>query len=198
MIDNLSKTLSLQGEYVRLEPLSEAHLEDLAVAATDGGVWKLQFTSVPHPSELSDWFTACMLERDTDKQRPFAVRNLQTGQVVGSTRYYDIEPTHRNVSIGYTWYGASAQRTAINTEAKLLLLTHAFEVCGSIAVYWHTHHENVRSQAAIQRLGAKLDGVIRKHKIMPNGLPRDTYCYSMIDTEWEKAKCTLIEKLNSY
>ena len=194
-MENLSDKLSFVGQHVTLEPLAKSHLEGLAEAARDGELWSLSFTSVPHPDWLNDWFADCMQELKAGRQIPFVVRSLETGKVVGSTRFYDLEPSHRNLAIGYTWYAKSAQRTFVNTEAKLLLLSHAFEKCGCIAVFWHTHHENVRSQQAIGRLGAKLDGVIRNHKIMPNGEPRDTFCYSMIDREWPEAKKGLIAKL---
>ncbi|HAU67446.1 MAG TPA: N-acetyltransferase [Gammaproteobacteria bacterium] len=178
-----------------LEPLAESHLEGLAAAASDGELWNLSFTGVPHPDNLAKWYADCLEELRTGRQIPFVVRILETGKVVGSTRFYDLEPSHRNLAIGYTWYAKSAQRTFVNTEAKLLLLTHAFEVCNCIAVFWHTHHENKPSQQAIGRLGAQLDGVIRNHKIMPNGELRDTFCYSMLDTEWPEAKKNLIVKL---
>ncbi len=193
----LSPDLTLYGQHVMLEPLSEQHLVGLALAASDGELWTIRVTSVPHPDSLEQWYDDCIAQREAGRQLPFVVRARDTLKVLGATRYYDLEPVHRNLSIGYTWYAASAQRTAVNTEAKLLLLSHAFEQCQCIAVYWHTHHENFRSQKAIERLGARRDGVLRNHKLSADGTPRNTVCYSMIDSEWPLAKAALEQKLST-
>ena len=195
MLDRLPRDLQLEGEGVAIEPLAVEHLQGLAAAATDGALWDLKVTSVPHPDHLLKWYANAIEARDLDVQRPFVVRRKADQAIVGSTRYYDIEAEHHNLSIGYTWYAKSAQRTAVNTECKLILLKHAFEDCGCAAVYWHTHHQNYASQAAIERLGAKLDGVIRNHKRMSDGALRDTYCYSMTNGEWPNVKAALTARL---
>ncbi|MEO0368316.1 MAG: GNAT family protein [Pseudomonadota bacterium] len=197
MSDSLPATLELTGKYVVLEPLSLHHLPALSDAVKDGELWKLSYTGVPAPSDFESWFDYAASQREAGKQLPFVVKRLDDQKVVGSTRFYDIDFQHQNVSIGFTWYSASVQRTAVNTECKLLLLSHAFEVCKFNAVYWHTHHENKRSQAAIERLGAKLDGIIRNHKVMPNGSLRDTYSYSMIKEEWPGARAKLSARLKN-
>ena len=195
MLDHLPHDLELKGHYVALEPLKRNHLDGLAEAARDGELWNLTVTSVPHPDALDSWFKNAVGERAQNRQLPFVVRRNSDQQIVGSTRYYDIEPLHGNLSIGYTWYAKSARRTAVNTECKLLLLTHAFEICECAVVYWHTHHQNYASQAAITRLGAKLDGIIRAHKRMPDGGLRDTYSYSMTAAEWPDVKASLQKRL---
>jgi RimJ/RimL family protein N-acetyltransferase len=136
-----------------------------------------------------------MNNRDKGAQLPFVVRRLSDQKLVGATRFYVISTHNRNMSIGYTWYSKSAQRTAINTECKLLLLTHAFEQAGCISVQWHTHHENTPSQAAIERLGAVKEGVLRNHMVTEDGSIRHTHCYSMLDTQWPEAKQRLVQRL---
>ncbi len=195
MLDGLSPDLLLQGKHAALEPLNVCHAEALTQAASDGKLWNLRFTTVPAPEQMESSIKAALENRDQGKELPFVVRRVSDQKIVGATRYYFIEPDHRNLSIGYTWYAESAQRTAINTECKLMLLTHAFEVMACISVQWHTDNENKRSQAAIQRLGAKFEGVLRNHKIMPDGRYRHTHCYSMLDTEWPEAKNFLKQRL---
>ena len=190
--------LTLVGQQVRLEPLSSSHIEDLSAAAADGELWKLHYTVVPTAEQMPAMVEDALQNRDAGSEYPFVVRRLSDNRVVGTTRYYFISEQDRNLSIGYTWYAASVHRTGINTECKLLLLQHAFEKLGCIAVHWHTHHENTRSQTAIKRLGAKFDGVIRNHKIMPNGTIRHTHCFSMIDSEWPQSKAFLMGRLSAF
>ncbi|RBP48426.1 GNAT family N-acetyltransferase [Arenicella xantha] len=196
--NGLSHSLSLTGQHVALEPLAAAHVDALILAATDGELWKLPYTAVPDAAGMANMVSAAIALREQGAELPFAVRRLSDGKIVGSTRYYFISPHDRNLSIGYTWYAQSAQRTAVNTECKLLLLEHAFERLKCISVQWHTHHDNKRSQAAIQRLGAKFEGVLRNNKIMPDGSIRHTHCFSMLDTEWPESKQRLIARLNHY
>ena len=192
---NFDPQLSLLGNHVELEPLQTSHAENLAEAARDGELWKLRFTSVPHPSKTTAYIGEALSQRDRGVQQPFAVRRLSDDRIVGCTRYYDIDQQHRNRSIGYTWYAASAQRTAVNTECKLLLLRHAFEREQCISVAFHTDNLNLRSQAAIARLGAVKEGVLRNHRIMPDGRIRHTWCYSITSEEWPAIKAQLTKRL---
>ncbi|MGI5228701.1 GNAT family N-acetyltransferase [Actinoallomurus sp. CA-142502] len=188
---------SLAGEYVRLEPLWPEHAEGLYEAGRDPQVWR--WLNVRQPADVAEMRR--MVEADVravDAGRlPWVQIDLATGRVAGTTSYYDIEPAHRGLSIGHTWIGARWQRTALNTEAKLLLLERAFDVLGAIRVGWHTHHRNERSQRAIERLGARREGVLRSHRIRPDGSVRDTVCYSMIASEWPAARDRLRARLAS-
>lgn len=195
MFDSLNVNLILTGQFAALEPLQAEHESDLLDAAADGELWNLHFTSVPTRDRISDYLTVAIENRAQGLELPFVVRRLNDNKIVGTTRYYRISPQNKSLSIGYTWYNKSAQRTAINTECKFMLLTHAFEVLNCVAVMWHTHHDNVRSQAAIERLGAKLDGILRADMILANGSIRDTYCYSMLNSEWPAAKEFLTQRL---
>lgn len=194
----LPETLTLSGEFTILEPLQFSHIESLNSAAADGELWKLEVTSVPRKEQMHDYVEQAIEQRSKGRELPFVIRRSVDNQVVGITRYYDISSVNRNLSIGYTWYAQSAQRTAINTECKLLLLTYAFEVLRCISVQWHTHHQNLRSQAAILRLGAKFEGVLRNHRILPDGRIRHTHCFSMLDTEWPESKAFLSNRLAAH
>lgn len=191
----LAPDLSISGKYVALEPLRAEHFAELCEAAADGELWNLHFTSVPSRDNCAEYISSALENKEQGSQLPFIVRRLSDNRIVGSTRYYAISPPNRNMSIGYTWYAQSAQRTAVNSECKLLLLTHAFEQAACISVQWHTHHENYASQAAIERLGAVREGVLRNHLVMPDGSLRHTHCYSMLDTEWPSAKQKLQARL---
>jgi N-acetyltransferase len=175
--------LSLHGRHVRLEPLAPEHADALEAAAADGQQYRLWYTSVPGPGEAPAYIATALAQQAQGRALPFVVRDA-AGAIVGSTRYCNVEPAHRRVEIGYTWYAARVQRTALNTEAKRLLLAHAFEALACIAVEFRTHWHNRRSRAAIERLGAKQDGVLRNHLIMPDGTLRDTVVYSVIASEW--------------
>lgn len=184
MHPRLPRDLKFAGEFANLEPLLAEHADALAEAAADGQLWKLHFTGVPSRDTVADYIMRALDAQAAGTQQPFLVRRLSDNKIVGSTRFYDIEPVHRNLAIGYTWYAASAQRTAINTECKLMLLRYAFEELNCISVAFHTDNENSRSQAAIARLGGHNDGVLRNHKIRADGTVRDTWCFSIIDSEW--------------
>ncbi len=176
--------LRLQGEGVRLEPLRPEHAADLALAIQDGDLHRLWFTVVPAPDTVVAWIAASLQAQDEGRALPFVVRRLRDERIVGSTRYMNIEPTQRRLEIGTTFYSASVQRSALNTECKRLLLGHAFETLQCIAVEFRTHWFNQRSREAIARLGAKQDGVLRKHQQLADGSFRDTVVFSITDDEW--------------
>lgn len=190
--------LHLQGTSVSLEPLEQAHIADIRNAAADGELWKLFFTSVPAPEQTQQWLDTALAMQSQQKAIPFIVREKSGGKIVGSTRFCNIDHQHQRLEIGYTWYSQSVQRSAINTECKLLLLTHAFEVLNCIAVEFRTDWFNRRSQAAIERLGAKRDGVLRNHMILPDGRIRDTVVYSILQNEWPGLKKNLQYMQNKY
>jgi RimJ/RimL family protein N-acetyltransferase len=176
--------VTLHGDHVVLEPLARSHEAALGRAAADGELWRLWYTSVPLPELTGEYVGAALEMRETAGAMPFVVRLAKTGEVVGCTRYFNVEPGHRRLEIGYTWYAKRVQRTTVNTEAKLLLLSHAFERLHCIAVEFRTSWFNHASRRAIERLGAKQDGVLRNHMIMPDGTYRDTVVYSIVEGEW--------------
>lgn len=191
----------LRGKYAILEPLAETHLDELIAAAADGELWNLWFTSVPTPDEAATNIAFRLGERARGTMMPFVVRRSEDNRLVGATTFCNIAAasitaTPGRVEIGYTWYAQSVQRTAINTEVKLMMLQHAFETLDCMAVEFRTHHKNLVSRLAIERLGAKLDGVLRSHGIDRQGGIRDTYVYSIIAAEWPNVKTRLQEKLN--
>lgn len=174
----------LEDGGIRLEPLTEVHCEGLNAAAADGRLWDLWFTSVPKPDGMPTYIANALRGQQEGQMLPWAVRDLATGEVVGCTRYHDIVPPIDRVEIGYTWYAASRQRTGLNTTCKLLLLRHAFDTLGCRVVGLRTDHFNVRSQRAIEALGAKKDGVLRHHTMRTNGTVRDSVMYSILAAEW--------------
>jgi RimJ/RimL family protein N-acetyltransferase len=180
--------VTLRGRHATLEPLAREHLPEIAAAAADGELWKLWFTSVPSPAKTAEWMDVALDMRERLGAMPFVVRENAGGAIVGSTRCFNVDAANRRLEIGHTWYAQRAQRTAINTECKLLLLGHAFETLQCIAVEFRTHWFNHRSREAILRLGAKQDGVLRNHLLMPDGTKRDTVVYSVIDGEWPAVK----------
>jgi RimJ/RimL family protein N-acetyltransferase len=176
--------VTLRGRHATLEPLAREHEAAVGAAAADGELWKLWYTSVPAPDKTSQWLDIALDMRERLDAMPFVVRDNASGDVVGSTRYLNVDAPNRRLEIGHTWYARRAQRTAINTECKLLLLAHAFEQLQCIAVEFRTHWFNHASRAAIARLGAKQDGVLRNHLLLPDGSRRDTVVFSIIDAEW--------------
>lgn len=181
----------LENDAVRLVPLERAHAAALSEAASDGRLWELWYTTIPRPSEM-----AAEIERRLELQRqgsmlPFTVIDRRSERIVGQTTFMNIDTQNRRVEIGSTWYSASAQRTSINSSSKLLLLTHAFERLECIAVEFRTSWFNQRSRRAIERLGAKLDGVLRHHMYHQNGTLRDTVVYSIIAPEWPAVRANL-------
>jgi len=187
--------ITLRGTHAILEPLSQAHHDDLAEAVQDGELWKLWFTVVPEPAKMKAEIDRRLERQAKGGMLPFAVRHTGTGKVVGMTSYWNVEEAHRRVEIGGTWYRKSMQRTPLNTECKLLLLTHAFEKLSCICVELRTHFFNHASRRAIERLGAKLDGILRNNQILPDGNIRDTCAYSIIVSEWPVVKTNLLWKL---
>lgn len=181
-----------------LEPLSTSHKTALIEAASDGELWKSRVTTVPGGSSMSAYIGAALEGMAQGRELPFVIITKPSGKVIGSTRFYNILPEDRSAEIGYTWLAARAQRTAANTEAKLLLLTHAFEIMKCIRVTLITDVLNHQSRAAILRLGAKQEGVMRSHMIMPDGRVRDSVLFSIIEDEWPKVKSRLEEKLSSF
>jgi RimJ/RimL family protein N-acetyltransferase len=185
---------TLAGRHVRLEALRHDHVDGLREALAGDALSRLWYTSVPTVAETGAYVDAALQARAQGQALPFAIRDAG-GQVVGCTRFYDLDPAVPRLSIGYTWYAPSVQRTGVNTESKLLLLAHAFEVLGCISVVFETSWFNHRSRAAIARLGAKQDGVLRNHKRHADGSPRDTVIFSILDSEWQGVKRNLQFKL---
>lgn len=199
----------LEGEHVRLEPLTPAHEAALADAAADGELWNTQVTIIPRPEGMKDYIQFALDGLAQGNQLPFVIaRKAQpdttrtdavavnsANRIVGSTRFYEIFPQDRKCAIGYTWLAQSAQRTPINTECKLLLLTHAFETWDCVRVELITDVRNEQSRAAILRLGARQEGILRKHLILPSGRVRDSVFFSITDDEWPEVKAALEAKL---
>lgn len=187
-------TLSTRG--VDLVPLSLAHEGGLRAAAADGALWNIRVTSVPEPDQTRGYIETALSMRDAGNRFAFAVIESGSGKILGCTSFHDIVPALRRVEIGWTWYGKSSQRSHVNTACKLLLLTHAFEVLGCHVVGWRTDSYNFVSQTAIERLGAKKDGVLRGHAMRRDGTIRDTVMYSMRSGEWAEAKAQLLYLLD--
>jgi RimJ/RimL family protein N-acetyltransferase len=187
-------TLAARG--IHLEPLALHHEAGLQDAAADGELWNIRITSVPERENVRAYIEVALAAREAGNRFAFAVVDDASGKVLGSTSYHDIVPTIKRVEIGWTWYGKSSQRTHVNTTCKLLLLTHAFETLGCHVVGWRTDNFNFASQAAIERLGAKKDGVIRGHAIRRDGTIRDTVMYSMRSGEWPEARAQLLYLLD--
>ncbi len=188
--------IQLIGANVVLQPLQLSHRDDLLSAATDGKLWDLWYTSVPSPDSIDSYLEVALAEKSRSTSLPFTVLEKASNKIVGSTRYLNIDHQHHRLEIGNTWYAKAFQRTAINTECKFLLLRFAFENLDCIAVEFRTHWHNHRSRNAILRLGAKMDGVLRNHRIEADGSFRDTVVYSIIRGEWPTVKKSLLFKLN--
>lgn len=180
--------VTLEGYGVRLEPLAPSHQAGLAAAAADGRLWELWFTFVPEPDQAGAYIADALEGQRAGHMLPWAVRELATGTIVGSTRYHDIVAEVDRVEVGYTWYAAGWQRSHVNTACKLLLMTHAFEVVGCRVVGFRTDNFNFASQKAIAALGARKDGVIRHHHARRDGTARDTVMYSILAEEWPDVK----------
>ena len=180
--------VTLKGKHATLAPLAREHEDALRRAAADGELWRLWYTSVAPPEKMGEYVAAALDMREKLGGMPFVVRDNGSGEIVGCTRYFHIDAPNRRLEIGYTWYAKRAQRTAINTECKILLLTHAFESLKCIAVEFRTHWFNHASREAILRLGAKQDGVLRNHQISADGSYRDTVVFSIVESEWPAVK----------
>ena len=188
--------VTLTGKIVRLEPLQLSHAEDLFVASQDPGIWTYMPTILGESlAQMQEWIISTMQLQGSRKALPFAIVLLSTGRAVGSTRFHNLEPHDRGLEIGWTWLSQEVRRTGVNTECKYLLLRHAFETLGAIRVQLKTHHNNFRSQQAIERLGAVKEGVLRNHMIMPDNSYRHSVFYSVIESEWPQVKAGLEEKM---
>jgi N-acetyltransferase len=188
--------VTLEGRLATLVPLSHVQHRDLDEAVRDGELWTLWYTSVPAPEALSADIERRLELCRSGSMLPFAVIEKSSGQAVGMTTFMNIDERNRRLEIGSTWYRRRVQRTGLNTECKLLLLTHAFEVLGCLAVEFRTHFFNRQSRAGIERLGAKLDGILRQHMIGPDGTLRDTCVYSILDREWPTVRRHLAHQLS--
>jgi len=189
--------VTLTGTKVILEPLSLEHTESMVAAVKDGELWKLWYTSIPSPEKVGDHIKTALDLRENVGWMPFVVREKASTKIIGATRYCNVDEVNQRLEIGYTWYSESYQRTAVNTECKYLLLSHAFEKLDAIAVELRTHWHNHKSRAAIARLGAKQDGVLRNHQKSADGVYRDTVVFSIINSEWLAVKKSLEFKLNN-
>lgn len=189
------KEVELESNSVTLSPLRPEHADALAAAASDGSLWQLWYTSIPTIDSIDDYINEALAEKDQGLALPFVVIDRATGNIIGTTRYCHADIVNQRVEIGFTWYAKTFQRSSVNTECKLLLLTHAFEELGAIAVEFRTHWHNQASRNAIARLGAKQDGVLRNHKKSADGVYRDTVVFSIIDLEWPVVKQSLQHKL---
>jgi N-acetyltransferase len=183
--------ITLRDPRVRLEPLGMQHLDGLLAAAADGELWNLRFTSVPEPAATAGYIEVALKHQAEGHRLPFAVVDAVTDRILGSTSYHDIVPAIDRLEIGYTWYAGSSQRSHVNSSAKLLLLSHAFDTLQARLVGFRTDNFNHRSQRAIERLGAKRDGVIRHHQARRDGTVRDTVMYSITAGEWPEVKAHL-------
>lgn len=192
---SFADSVTLNGQYGSLVPLSRVHCADLAEAVKDGELWNLWYTTIPTPDQMQAEIDRRLGLQNQGSMLPFAVIEKSNGKAVGMTTYFNIDATNKRLEIGATWYRKRVQRTALNTECKLMLLTHAFEQLKCIAVEFRTHFFNHQSRAGIERLGAKLDGVLRQHQVSRNGTLRDTCVYSIIDREWPTVKGHLTHQL---
>jgi len=186
--------VTLTGNHVRLRPVALDDVDAMARAAGDGELWKLWYTTVASPNDMRANTEAALARRESNGDMPFVVEDA-AGEIVGSTRYINVDPVNQRLEIGNTWYAKRAQRSPVNTECKFLLLGHAFETLGAIAVEFRTHWHNRASQDAIARLGAKRDGVLRNHMKGPDGAHRDTVVFSIIESEWPVVRRSLQHRL---
>lgn len=193
---SFAEPITLRGVHVTLEPLAQAHHDGLCAAVADGELWSLWYTSIPRPDAMGAEITRRLNLQTSGSMLPFAIRRNDTGAVCGMTTFMHVDAANRRVEIGSTWTAASAQRTGINTEAKLLLLGHAFDDLQCIAVEFRTHFMNHPSRAAILRIGAKQDGILRNHQINAHGGYRDTVVFSIVESEWPAVRQHLRFKLD--
>jgi RimJ/RimL family protein N-acetyltransferase len=190
------KPVTLQARGIRIEPMAVEHEAGLRQAAADGELWKLRVTSVPEPENTLQYIQNALKMQSEQSREPYVIRDLSSNKIIGSSSYHDIVPAIHRLEIGYTWYSARWQRTHVNTTCKLLLMTHAFETLGCKVVGWRTDNFNFASQRAIERLGAKKDGVLRHHALRRDATVRDTVLYSMLAQEWPEAKAQLMYVLD--
>ena len=184
--------VTLEARGIKLVPLSLAHEDGLRAAAADGALWNIRVTSVPEPDQTRQYIEDALAMREAGNRFAFAITDAASGTVLGSSSYHDILPAVKRLEIGYTWYAKRCQRTHVNTTCKLLLMTHAFETLGCHVVGWRTDNFNFASQAAIERLGARKDGIIRGHALRRDGSIRDTVMYSLRSGEWPEVRAQLL------
>ena len=191
----LPASTTLEGYGVKLSPLLLEHVNALEQASADGKLWTLNITTAPAPGQGEAYIAQALQGQQAGHSVPFIVTEIESGAIIGTTRYYEVVPEIARLAIGYTWYAKRWQRTHINTACKLLLLEHAFGVLGASVVAWHTDIANIASQRAIERLGAQKDGVLRHHALRRDGTVRDTVSYSMLASEWPAAQQRLQQRL---
>lgn len=192
------KKIELESQTVKLVPLHKEHADGLVKAASDGRLWELWYTAIPNSDSIEQYISDALKDQDKGTALPFVIIEKNSKKIIGSTRYCHADGVNKRVEIGHTWYAESYQRSSVNTECKQLLLSHAFEELGAIAVEFRTHWHNHKSRAAISRLGAKQDGILRNHQKTANGVYRDTVVFSIIDMEWPAVKVSLEHKLAKY
>ena len=185
----------LEGDTIALLPLDASHKDALLTSAKDGILWELWYTSVPSSATINNYLDKALAEKENGQAYPFVVFHKKTKQIIGSTRYYNLQPEHRRLEIGYTWYAKSYQRTRVNTECKYLLLQYAFEIKHCIAVQFMADWHNIASRNAIARLGAHQDGLLRNHRLNSDGSYRDSVVFSITENEWSGVKKNLTQKL---
>jgi RimJ/RimL family protein N-acetyltransferase len=190
--------VTFTGAKVILEPLSLEHTDGMIAAVKDGELWKLWYTHIPSSEKVEEYIKIALGMRENAGAMPFIVREKESNKIIGCTRYFNVDEANQRLEIGHTWYSESYQRTAVNTECKFLLLSHAFEKLDAIAVELRTHWHNHKSRAAIARLGAKQDGVLRNHTRSADGIYRDTVVFSIINLEWPAVKRSLEFKLQNH
>ena len=192
------KETPLESSRVKLVPMRVSHKDELLQAASDGNLWNLWFTSVPNEDSIDAYINSALVQQVKGLSLPYVVIDKQSNTIIGSTRLCNVDGQNRRVEIGYTWYAQSFQRSWVNTECKLLLLTHAFETLNTIAVEFRTHWHNQKSRTAIARLGAKQDGILRSHQVLADGSIRDTVVFSINANEWPAVKNGLVHKLSAW
>ena len=195
---NWIEKIELEGKKVKLIPLEKSHKIGFLKAATDGKLWEMWFTSVPSEKNIDNYIEHALIQKQNGAEFPFVVLDKKNGNIIGSTRYYNIQPEHRRLEIGYTWYAKKNQRTGINTECKYLMLKYAFDDLNCIAVQFLTNWHNLPSRKAIARLGAKQDGVLRNHRLNADGSSRDTVVFSITEQEWPGVEKTLNYEMEKY
>ncbi|QMV53961.1 GNAT family N-acetyltransferase [Ewingella americana] len=194
----MNHPVSLIGQKIRLRPMAEQDADALLLAASDGELWNMQLTNIPSPDTVAQYINIAITGRNAGTVLPFVIEEIASGKPIGSTRLWKIDTQNRKLEIGHTWLSVSWQRTYANTEAKLLLLTHAFEVMNCVRVQFTTDELNEKSRNAILRLGAKQEGIVRHERIMPNGRKRNSVRFSIIDEEWPEVRGNLQSKLQSF
>ena len=190
--------LHLHGRLVSLHPLQIKHEADLLDATSDGELWNMTVSIIPGPDTVAAYIGSAIAGRNAETVKPFVIVQAETGRILGSTRFWKIDPVNRKLEIGHTWLRKSVQRSGVNTKAKFLMLTHAFDVMNCVRVQFSTDEHNDASRAAILRIGATEEGIVRHERIMPDGRKRNSVRFSIIDSEWPTVRNSLLQKMNQY